>query len=284
MCGSAGLTQSTPGNYGTTLPHRTTFTTKTVPEAEAALNNGIEQKMRHLIEETGATILSDGWKSTSNRPIINVLASTQGLTQLKKAVDTSGHEKSMQFIFETVDEVIKDIGPKHVFAACMDGACKGAFALIKEKYEQIQCFVCPSHGADGFLKNACSDKRTIRMQANEVGGIGMQMMEWDVSFFHDSFNNAWQVIKRVVRHEKAIAIFRKIAKELKPEGGAEPKFFGETRYGSRVAMAERMLGTRAIYERLFIDTDLRAWINKQDAKKRVKVSLKGCIYLDQFDF
>jgi len=146
MCGSEGLTHETPGNYTTTLPRRTTFSKKTVPEAEAALNNGIEQKMRHLIEETGPSILSDGWKSTSNRPIVNVLASTQGLTQLKKAVDISGHEKSMQFIFETVDEVIKDIGPKHVFAACMDGACKGAFALIKAKYLQIRALCAPRMG------------------------------------------------------------------------------------------------------------------------------------------
>ena len=278
-CGPAYLTHERAGKYDSLLPNRTTFTTKTVANAEAKLNEEIEMRMKPLIKSYGSTILSDGWTSIQNRPIINVLVATRGHSQLKMAIDTSGNDKTMEFIFDKIDQVIKEVGPENVFAVCMDGACKGAFDLIKGKYKWIQCFVCPSHGLDGFLKNACSDKETIRMQANKMGGIGTQMMEWDVSFFHDIFDDAWSIIKKVVRHHKPLALFRAIAKDLPkdtpqdklPKGGTEPKKFGETRYGSRVIMAERMLDTRIIYRKLFVNTEFEDWIKTQARKKRDKV-------------
>ncbi len=35
-------------------------------------------------------------------------------------------------------------------------------------------------------------------------------------------------------------------------GGTEPKKYGETRYGSRVTMSERMINTKRIYEKLML--------------------------------
>ncbi len=68
--------------------------------------------------------------------------------------------------------------------------CKGAFPLIRGKYPHIQCFTCPTHGLDGFIKNICGSKEEIQMQRNEMGGVGVQHVTWDEDFFEKAFAQA----------------------------------------------------------------------------------------------
>ena len=80
----------------------------------------------------------------------------------------------MSFICDLLCNVIEQLGPSNIFSVVMDGACKGAFPLIRGKYPHIQCFTCPAHGLDGFIKNICGSKEEIQMQRNEMGGVGVQ--------------------------------------------------------------------------------------------------------------
>ncbi len=54
-------------------------------------------------------------------------------------------------------------------------------------------------------------------------------------------------------HQNPLARFRAIADSLTANEqiprGIEPKKYGETRYGSRVTMRERMINTKPIYEK-----------------------------------
>ena len=63
----------------------------------------------------------------------------------------------MEFIAALILQHIKQIGEGRVFAVCMDGVCKGAFVtsfvLIQKVCPRVQCFVCPTHAIDNFLKN-----------------------------------------------------------------------------------------------------------------------------------
>jgi hypothetical protein len=52
-----------------------------------------------------------------------------------------------------------------VFVVRMDGSYKGAFVLIQKECPSVQCFVCPAHGMDGFLKNV---------------GSSAGMLPWDI--------------------------------------------------------------------------------------------------------
>ena len=214
QCGSQAVTHSKSGRYDCTLPHRTSLSSKLVPATDARLDKENMLRMKGSIQKLGCTIMSDGWQSTSNRPIINVILGTNGMLTLRSATDTSGQEKTMDYLISLVDKVIQEVGCHNVFAVCMDGACRGALDLTRLKYPWIQPFVCPSHGIDGFLKNACSDKNDIRMQANLMGGVGMSDVPWDEDFFKSTFDKAWSVISTVTRHQKTIAIFRDIAKSL----------------------------------------------------------------------
>jgi hypothetical protein len=57
-------------------------------------------------------------------------------------------------------------------------------------------------------------------------------------------NHVWQCIQAVSAHQKPLARFHAIAEALPANeqipGGTEPKKYGETRYGSRVTMSERI--------------------------------------------
>ena len=124
----------------------------------------------------------------------------------------------MPFICGLLCKVIDELGPENIFSVVMDGACKGAFPLIRGKYPHIQCFTCPAHGLDGFIKNICGSKEEIQMQRNEMGGVGVQHVAWDEDFFEKAFAQAWQCIQTVTAHQKPLARFRVIAESLPSEG------------------------------------------------------------------
>lgn len=100
-------------------------------------------------------------------------------------------------------------------------------------------------------------------------------MEWDEPFFEQVFDDAWSVIQAVCAHQKSLAVFREIAKQVKPPAGlgTEPKKFGKTRFGSRVLMGDRMLETKEIYEKLMVEVTFNDWLKKQKADVKDKVMM-----------
>jgi len=72
-CG-AKLTTGAKGDVH--LTRRKCITTKELPEYDTALDLRIKARMAGVLKTCGATLVSDGWTSTSNRPIINALATT----------------------------------------------------------------------------------------------------------------------------------------------------------------------------------------------------------------
>ena len=77
----------------------------------------------------------------------------------------------MDFITFFILEHIKEIGAGRVLVVCLDGTCKGAFVLIQKECPWVQCFVCPAHGMDGFLKNVGSSTESNRMETNVMGDV-----------------------------------------------------------------------------------------------------------------
>jgi hypothetical protein len=265
------------GKRDTTLPHRVTFSTKIIPATDKRLDEEGMARLKPRMKKVGGTLMSDGWQSTTNKPVINVILGVDGMLSLRLAADCSGQDKTMSFICDLLCNVIEQLGSSNIFSVVMDGACKGAFPLIRGKYPHIQCFTCPAHGLDGFIKNICGSKEEIQMQRNEMGGVGVQHVAWDEDFFEKAFAQAWQCIQAVTAHQKPLARFRVIAESLPANeqiaGGTEPKKYGETRYGSRVTMSERMINTKRIYEKLMLDQEYISWLDRQAAKTKEKVRL-----------
>ena len=111
---------------------------------------------------------------------------------------------------------------------CMNGACKGAFVLIQKECPSVQCFVCPAHGMDGFLKNVGSSAESIRMQVNVMGISSISVnvmvissisaasqMECNEPFFRDYFDNTGKLVTWISRKQKPFARFKMISQVIK---------------------------------------------------------------------
>ncbi len=54
----------------------------------------------------------------------------------------------------------------------------------------MQCFTCPVHDLDGFIKKICDNKEEIQMQRNEMRGVGVHHVVWDEDFLEKAFAQA----------------------------------------------------------------------------------------------
>ena len=91
-----------------------------------------------LYKEIGTCIMGDGWQSTSNRPILNILTASDGFINVHRAFDVSGQDKNMPFITNSMVTEMRTLVQENVFSCTMDGSCKGAFPIIQEKLPWVQ--------------------------------------------------------------------------------------------------------------------------------------------------
>ena len=80
------------GQRDTTLPHRHTFTRKIIPETDKMLDEENMARLKPKMKKIGGTIMSDGWQSTTSRPIINVILGVDGMLTFSTV---TGHQKSL---------------------------------------------------------------------------------------------------------------------------------------------------------------------------------------------
>jgi hypothetical protein len=100
------------------LSHRHTFSRKIIPATDKRLD---EEDMSRL------------------KTVINVILGVDGMLSLRLATDCSGADKTMTFICDLLCKVIDELGPENIFSVVMDGTCKGAFPLNRDKYPHVQC-------------------------------------------------------------------------------------------------------------------------------------------------
>ncbi len=81
--------------------------------------------------------MSDGWQSTTNQPVINVILGVDGILSLCLSTDCSGEDKTIPFICDLLCKVIDELGPDNIFSIVMDGSWKGAFPLITVMYPHV---------------------------------------------------------------------------------------------------------------------------------------------------
>ncbi len=56
-------------------------------------------------KKVGGTLMLDGWQSTSNKPVINVILGVDGMIRFCLASDYSGQDKTMSFICDLLYNV-----------------------------------------------------------------------------------------------------------------------------------------------------------------------------------
>lgn len=150
----------------------------------------------------------------------------------------------------------------------MDGACKASFPIITETLPHLFTYICPTHSLDNFMKNICGDKPLVRIKGVEGEFV------WDESLFSEALEKVWEVVKFICNHQKALARFRdlgaEVPRESRPKGGLELLRCSETRFASKVLMADRYVNCHPVLERLMIDDAYNAWLTKQTREIREK--------------
>jgi len=251
------------------LPRRNAITRKELPKFDQALDMKIKDRIAGVVKMCGATLVSDGWTSTSNRPIINALATTPVGSYFIKAVDTSGKTKDAKYISDFMIGVIDEFGPQDVTAVCMDGACKSAFDRIQAAHPHVACFICPTHSLDNFMKNICSNADVENITVRGEGSY-----PWGEDLFASTFAEVWEVVKFVVNHHTPLAVYREIAKacDEKPFGGTELVKYAETRFASKLLMITRYYNVSGLLEKLIVHDTYVAWVSKQTAEVKLRAA------------
>jgi hypothetical protein len=155
-----------------------------------------------------ATITSDGWSDTRNRPLLNLLMVTPKGEKFLENVDTSGDTKDADFIAQVVGKAIEDVGAEIVVQVCMDSAtvCKVAGRKLEAHFPHITFTPYTPHYLDMLLED-------------------MGKLDW-VSFV---IAKARTTLKFITNHHKSLALFRSMSKLklFKP---------GETRFATNFIM------------------------------------------------
>ncbi len=146
-----------------------------------------------------ATITSDGWSDTRNRPLLTLLMVTPKGEKFLESVSTSGDPKDANFIAQVASKVIEDVGAEIVVQVCMDSAtvCKVVGRKLEARFAHIIFTPCTPHCLDLLLED-------------------MGKLDW-VSFV---ITEARTALKFITNHHKSLALFRSLSKLklLKPRG------------------------------------------------------------------
>jgi hypothetical protein len=181
-----------------------------------------------------ATITSDGWSDTRNRPLLNLLMVTPKGEKFLESVDTSGDTKDADFIAQVVGKAIKDVGAETVVQVCMDSAavCKAAGRKLEVHFPHITFTPCTPHCLDLLLED-------------------MGKLDWVSSVIA----KAKTALKFITNHHKSLAIFRSLSKLelLKP---------GETRFATNFIMLQRMHEVKASLQQLVVSDAWGEWNQK----------------------
>ncbi|KAI3860363.1 hypothetical protein MKX03_007119, partial [Papaver bracteatum] len=106
-------------------------------------------------EDTGCTIMADGWKYTSNRSLINFLVDCPKGTVFLKSVDASDMVKTGENLFKLLKEMVEIVGEQHVVQMVTDNASNYALAgkLLEEAFPNMYWTPCAAHSVNLILKD-----------------------------------------------------------------------------------------------------------------------------------
>ncbi|WCJ24667.1 hAT transposon superfamily [Euphorbia peplus] len=196
-------------------------TTLLAKEREAVERHLIPIKMKW--KENGLSLVSDGWTDSQKRPIINIMATTDGGAMFLKAVNCEGEYKDKEFIANILKEQIKEVGHRNVVQVITDNApvCKAAGLLVENEFPHIYWTPCVVHTLNLALKAMCSPtvSSDAFVQCGWIGDISTAALAMKHFITNHSLSNA---IYNEVSNLKMLSI-------------------APTRFASVVVMLRRML-------------------------------------------
>ena len=123
-----------------------------------------ERLSRHSQRSEGMTITSDGC-TIHKKPLTNYIAKWPGEPGILLKYDDATKlyqedgEKDAETIFDSLVEVIEDVGPSNVTAVVLDNAPSmvAAMALLMIRYTFLFCLGCLAHKVNTLVKHIIKD-------------------------------------------------------------------------------------------------------------------------------
>ena len=196
-------------------------------------------------------LCSDGWTSTSRRPLLNVvLVCTKG-AYFVKAIDTSGKDKTAQYQTAELSAAIDAAGEHCITAVFVDGGVPASTrADLEQEYPSLFVLLCAAHSVDLLLEDFYKQNTWVKETVDALR----------------------EVVKFIRNHHKPLALFRQLSKLelLKP---------GDTRFGSNFVMLQRALAVQDELEELVGSKAWKQWVKRQKkaAKKAKAAEIKKTI-------
>ena len=200
----------------------------------------------------GRAVCSDGWTSTTRRPLLNVTVVTAKGSYFLKAIDTSGATKTWQYQRDEFFDIIEEVGAANITAFFVDGGVpKKTRDAIEEKYPSIFVALCAAHSLDLLLEDF------------------YKKCDW----VKDVVDALKEIVTFIRNHHKPLALFRTHSKLelLKP---------GDTRFGSNFICLERLLQVHSALEQLVASKDWKQWVKRQKKaeKKAQAAAVKKAVF------
>lgn len=158
----------------------------TLLQKERAHDERLLKLIKDFWIENGVNIVFDGWSNPQRRPLINIMAVSNGGTVFIKAIDGSGEFKDKHYIVGVLKDAIKEIRHEKVVQVITDNAnvMKFAWALIECEYPRIFWTHCVVHTLNLVLKNICAAKNTEKNEVTYEECNWITRIVDDASFIH----------------------------------------------------------------------------------------------------
>ncbi|ERM95887.1 hypothetical protein AMTR_s00060p00142680, partial [Amborella trichopoda] len=116
------------------------------------------EEVRKWIEEykqswsrSGITLMSDGWlNKVSKKEFINFLIDSPKGTAFSSSKDVSGMKKDANFYVRLYDQIVQEVGDKHVVKFITDNAraCVSVGSKLMDKRKHLEWMLCAAHSID----------------------------------------------------------------------------------------------------------------------------------------
>lgn len=206
----------------------------------------VERLIINAMDQSGCTIVSDGWSNVQRRPLINIMVVSPRGECFIKAVDSAGEIKSGFYIASIISDVINEIGEKNVIQVVMDNAanCRAAGRILEQRYPKLYTSGCNTHSLNLVLHDWYKSNDT----------------EW----FKTIIDKARRVVKFILKRQRLLDLYRQRMSTM-------IRLPCETRFATNFYMVESLLRNKSAVMETFVCGPFSEWEASQSEYIKVKI-------------
>ncbi|KAL4180124.1 hypothetical protein AMTRI_Chr13g90570 [Amborella trichopoda] len=197
---------------------------------------------------TGITLMSDGWlNKVSKKEFLNFLAYSPKGTAFLSSKDVSGTKKDANFYVRLYDQIVEEVGDKHVVQFITDNAraCVSAGSKLMDKRKHLVWTPCAAHSIDLMLE--------------EIG---------EIKIVKETLDEARLVSRFIYNHSKILFLFREHSKKkeiIRP---------AITRFATDYLAVDSIRQSEGALKRLFTCEE---WLNDRLSKSSTGIKVDNII-------